>query len=324
MSRNLIAELSKKISVKPYNMEELVLVGFGLSEILPLQLRLFPNLQVIYLNHNKLKELNNLNYNIRLQVIDARNNKISSVNIPKQIFLKELYLAHNNLCGLDAFIKQIIHLKDLEVLDLRENMLTRETGYRLTIISRLPSLKILDGIPVSKYERESKIVPNGLLSNIKSSVLTVLGDRSLNNRNKHKTVSFLEYLHTKPYNDAERIVKMKANSIREGQKVFKQERNDQEESSELREGEMFSQKEPINDVPLPDYLDFLGQSKKLVIQEELPEITKKSHGRMYIKTPIFNGKNMDLHKSEMLFRRLNPDLSTTPIRSIKMKTVFPY
>ena len=167
---NPFLEISKKSLIKSYDMEELVLEKTKLIKIEKDFLKPFPNLQSLFIPNNELIELSNLDYNIRLKFIDARNNNISEINIPKQLFLTELYLSNNSLINLEIFLNQIDHLKNLEILDLRNNKLTQERGYRNLIILKFPSLKILDGINIIK---KNNIIPRNI-NNRSSSVLTYL------------------------------------------------------------------------------------------------------------------------------------------------------
>ena len=186
-------------------MEEIVLDHSSLIRIGEEDLKPFPNLQSLYIPNNKLIELSNLEHNIRIKFIDARNNKISRISIPKQVFLIELYLSNNQLISLDVFLENMGHLKNLEVLDLRDNKLTQEKGYRNQVIKAFPSLKVLDGIEIRKSDRNNVEVQRSVP--------------------KNRSASVLEYLKAKQVSNSEKIIQKRAKEIiaeRETQNVAQQ------------------------------------------------------------------------------------------------------
>lgn len=143
-----LTEIASHLKQKTFDMEELVADNIGLEEIIEDDLKQFPNLQALFIPRNKLKVLNHLEKNFRITFLDARDNQITDIDLPKQEFIRELYLSGNLLHDFDSILAKMSHMKDLETLDLRGNPLTLEKGYRQSFIAQFQYLKILDGIEV--------------------------------------------------------------------------------------------------------------------------------------------------------------------------------
>ena len=308
---NPFLNISKRCGIKPFDMEEIVVEKIGLIAIEPEQLKLFPNLQVIYLNNNNLTELNNLNYCIRLEMIDARGNQISHLHLPKQTFLKELYLADNNFSDVDEFLKEANNLRNLEVLDLRGNLITQVKGYRQSMIAKFHSLKTLDGLEVLKTER--------MKANPQKHLLTK------SNKTQKRPFSMFDFLRTAPISAPDIEVKKKSDRIRH--KIEEKRRMEEEEQTraarELREE--YEAKINQNDLPLPEGLDFLGQNKKIEPPPKPPKKVRAS-SRMYIKTATFAEKNDSFQDSDnkSIFGSLNSDIPKVATNHYLKETfVFP-
>lgn len=153
-SKGPLTEIASHLKQKCFDMEELVADNIGLEQLDRNDLKQFPNLQFLYIPNNKLTILDNLENNFRLTFIDARNNQISDIDIPKQEYIRELYLSGNLLHDFDRILAKMTHMKDLETLDLRGNPLTLEKGYRQSVISQFQFLKTLDGIEVVRPEKK--------------------------------------------------------------------------------------------------------------------------------------------------------------------------
>ena len=145
-----LTEIASHLKQKTFDMEELVADNIGLEELIEDDLKQFPNLQALFIPRNKLKILNHLEKNFRITFLDARNNQITDIDLPKQEFIRELYLSGNNLHDFEKILAKMSHMKDLETLDFRGNPLTLEKGYRQSVISQFQDLKILDGIEVTR------------------------------------------------------------------------------------------------------------------------------------------------------------------------------
>ena len=150
-----LTEIASHLRQKSFDMEELVADNIGLEELSEEDLKQFPNLQALFIPRNKLKVLNHLEKNFRITFLDARDNQISDINLPKQEFIRELYLSGNLLHDFEKILTKMSHMKDLETLDLRGNPMTLEKGYRQSVIAQFQYLKILDGIEVVRPKKKT-------------------------------------------------------------------------------------------------------------------------------------------------------------------------
>ncbi len=100
----------------------------------------FPNLEVIWLNNNKLKNLDAIAPNFRVKKVYASKNLLESIEgIKKYKFLDTLLVANNRLRNLDKFLAFLsTKFAFLEELDLFGNPLAEEPDYRLKIIHLMP------------------------------------------------------------------------------------------------------------------------------------------------------------------------------------------
>ncbi|OHT14085.1 hypothetical protein TRFO_15617 [Tritrichomonas foetus] len=149
-------DLIKQSNTTPNETEEIVIGRNKISEITPVDLFPFHNLQYLYIPYNNLSKLENLEHNFRLKLIDARHNKIRDINLSQQLYLEELYLAGNKLQNLETTIQKISHIRNLKILDLQDNPLSLERGYRQYIINTFADLKILDGHEITKIEKKKR------------------------------------------------------------------------------------------------------------------------------------------------------------------------
>jgi Leucine-rich repeat (LRR) protein len=133
MSNLRILNLSyNKITVLPSclppKLEELNLTGNSVSEIAIPSSSHFPTLIHLGLSYNAIS--------------DSSLSKIVSA-FPKLFCLD---LSHNRLESIKDSIKGLASLSDLKMLYLQGNPLMLVTGYRNTLKTKLPKLKILDGV----------------------------------------------------------------------------------------------------------------------------------------------------------------------------------
>ena len=304
---NPFLEISKKCGITPYGMEEIVLDKMGLTSINKEDLKLFPNLQVIYLTNNNLTELSGLNYCIRLEAIDARQNKISHINLPKQTFLKELYLANNKFQDIETFINEASNLRNLKILDLRDNLVTQVRGYRQAVIAKFQSLEVLDGLAVTKYER--------------AKATAKLNSRS--SRIQKRSCSMLQYLQTAPLSQVDTLVNKRAEKIRENRKNQEKKEKEEQDKIERQMKEDFAKYSMMDAVPLPDSLDFLKKKNEGGLGDS-PVKQTRAKSRMYIKMATFAEKNTEFDDDASRFEKLNPDLSGIAMDlCLKENVVFP-
>lgn len=116
----------------------------------------FPNLEIVWFNNNKLKNLDGIVTNFRIKHIYCKNNQLTNVSgIKKFKFLETLFLAKNQLEGLEEFLAFLSkNFAFLKYLDLQDNPLAAEPYYRLRVIKALPSVNVLDQQMITISERD--------------------------------------------------------------------------------------------------------------------------------------------------------------------------
>lgn len=116
----------------------------------------FPNLEVIWLNNNRLKTLDGIHTNFRIKHVYCKNNQLINLDgIRKFKFLETLFVSYNQLEGLDKFLNFLSrNFAFLEYLEMQENPLAAEPHYRLRVIKALPSVRLLDQQMITIIERE--------------------------------------------------------------------------------------------------------------------------------------------------------------------------
>jgi Leucine-rich repeat (LRR) protein len=106
----------------------------------------FPNLECLWLNQNRLEKIENLDSNFRIKYLYVQNNQIKTLDGSLKYFkhLDTLAINENELRGLDhvlAFLKQFPLLVSL---DLFGNPLAEEPNYRFKVLNALPQLTLFD------------------------------------------------------------------------------------------------------------------------------------------------------------------------------------
>ncbi|OHT03703.1 hypothetical protein TRFO_28838 [Tritrichomonas foetus] len=300
-----LTEIAIQTNQKCFDLEELVADNIGLEEIIEDDIKQFPNLQILYIPRNKIKTLNNLGHNCRITFIDARDNQISDIDLPKLDFVRELYLSGNVLHDYEKVISKISHMKDLETLDLRGNPLTLEKGYRQSMISHFANLKILDGLEVVHPKKKKG----------------TLGETTRQTMTRDRPRSVLECLLTRPLSAADAIVKMKSDQIRMNQKLKIQKLEEEQTAVARKRKEEFeaaSKKLP----PLPDaVLEIDNKNKALNTIEKKPE-KKRASTRMFIKAPVY--QTLEEVPDNLEFAvKLNPNLPNVFTKRVSYRTMFP-
>ena len=110
-------------------------------------LELFPYITSLFLNNNLLKIAPVLQYNFRLKELFLNNNEIEyiPVNAFKTLkVLTRLTLNNNFVVNIHTTLHEIKPLKTLKYLDLYNNPIYYEEGYKNNIISALPQVETLD------------------------------------------------------------------------------------------------------------------------------------------------------------------------------------
>eukprot|EP00753_Platysulcus_tardus_P012535 PLAT3398.2.p1 GENE.PLAT3398.2~~PLAT3398.2.p1 ORF type:complete len:440 (-),score=226.48 PLAT3398.2:152-1471(-) len=134
------------------NCTELYLGGVGFSKLRDFED--FVNLEVLWINDNRLSRIVGLSSQVRLRELYAHNNLIRSLDgsLRSLRFVDTLILHGNLLVDLHACL-DILSRLSLKTLDLTGNPVTEELHYRLHVIRRLPSLEVLDRHSVTEEER---------------------------------------------------------------------------------------------------------------------------------------------------------------------------
>ncbi|TMS33213.1 hypothetical protein L596_000976 [Steinernema carpocapsae] len=106
---------------------------------------------------NNIRKIENLPLLKRLTMLLLHNNRIQQIeqNIGESLpNLKTLVLTNNNLCELGD-IDALASCHKLEYLSLIGNPLTHKAHYRLYVINKLPTVRVLDFKRVKEAERDS-------------------------------------------------------------------------------------------------------------------------------------------------------------------------
>ena len=137
---------------------ELSLRGFKIMDIQNLSAT-NDQFACINLTDNSISEINFLPQLKRLKTLMLINNRISriendfAINCP---FLTNLVLTNNKISDFQQ-IDNIASCKSLQKLYLVDNVVTKMKNYRLYVIYKIPTLRILDYQRVTKKEREEAI-----------------------------------------------------------------------------------------------------------------------------------------------------------------------
>jgi hypothetical protein len=130
-------------------------------------IQLFVNLEVLWLNDNKLPDVAGLlpvgtpaltdgaRGCMRLKRLYLSNNSIHHLvgNIQRLKYLEVLLLANNRLTNMEQVSQMLAHLRFLKQLDLFGNPLAEEQNYRLFIIHSHPQIELFDRQTVTAVER---------------------------------------------------------------------------------------------------------------------------------------------------------------------------
>ena len=110
--------------------------------------------ECIDLSDNELRKLNNFTYLEKLRSLILTNNRINRIDDVSEMLpnLENLCLMSNKLAELSE-IDKLTNCKKLERLILTNNVVTEMNNYRLYVVHKIPSLRILDFKKVSKQER---------------------------------------------------------------------------------------------------------------------------------------------------------------------------
>ena len=144
------------------NLTEMHAGGRGVEKLDTWQMQRFPNLEVLWLNDNKISKLQGLEYNFRLKHLYLQNNSITtllnnSCCIGTLTSLETLQLACNQLQDMKATLEVLSKLRRLRYLSLHSNPLALEGFYRESVIFAIPTLEHLDASTVTPIERAAAV-----------------------------------------------------------------------------------------------------------------------------------------------------------------------
>lgn len=102
------------------------------------------NLKELYLSHNGIKKIENLEGLDSLELLDLSGNFIRVVeNVEHLTNLKDIWLNNNNIDTYD-FLEVLKKLPNLETLYIEQNPVTSEPDYVQKVKAALPHLKEID------------------------------------------------------------------------------------------------------------------------------------------------------------------------------------
>ncbi|XP_051641958.1 leucine-rich repeat-containing protein 72 isoform X2 [Manacus candei] len=117
----------------------------------------FNRLKYLWLNNNKIQDLNFLIKNYCLTELYLNNNELTDISgaLKHLCSLQILFLHNNELKKLGKTVKELKGMISLHTLNLFQNPLAYDPDYRLYVIHILPSVQLLDRKLVTQRERES-------------------------------------------------------------------------------------------------------------------------------------------------------------------------
>lgn len=142
--------------VNPINMREINLRGQKIPVIENMGVTR-DQFDVIDLTDNDIRKMDNFPTFTRLNTLYLHNNRINYIApdiATKLPNLKTLALTNNNLCELGD-IEPLSECKKLEYVTFIGNPITHKENYRMYIIYKLPSVRVIDFNRVRQTEREA-------------------------------------------------------------------------------------------------------------------------------------------------------------------------
>ncbi|CAK8673773.1 unnamed protein product [Clavelina lepadiformis] len=161
-SDEVVNSLMKRQNIKQdINVIELYLGKQSLTSVN--SLRRFRMLQRLWLNSNKLRNLLSpvtqhcfLHHNFRITELHLQNNELCEIRgtLSHLRYLQVLMLQKNQLANLNEVLQELFPLQALHVLNLFDNPLAQEPGYRLLLVHTLPPVERLDRQEVTAKEKK--------------------------------------------------------------------------------------------------------------------------------------------------------------------------
>jgi Leucine-rich repeat (LRR) protein len=135
-------ELPMKTAKQASLCEELHLANRNIT-FLGNDFQFFINLECLWLNDNKMTNIEGLESNFRIKSLYLHGNKIRKIypdTFEHFIALNSLTLSHNLLDDLDGCIACLKRIRNLTSLELFENFIAKEDNYKLRIIGSFTTL----------------------------------------------------------------------------------------------------------------------------------------------------------------------------------------
>lgn len=116
----------------------------------------FVNVYRLFLNDNRIFNLDGLRENFRIKFLFLHNNRLRKLDpgvLEQFTFLEHLTLNGNYLDDLAGVVDELRSNRNLKVLDLYDNPIAQEDNYRFRVINELPFVTVLDRHKVTPEER---------------------------------------------------------------------------------------------------------------------------------------------------------------------------
>lgn len=116
----------------------------------------FRNLQIVWLNGNKLRKLNCFGSNYQLREVYLQDNMLVELNgsLRHLTCIQVLLLNGNQLVKLTDVVHELRAMQCLKTLNLFANPLAQDYDYRSYIIHHVPSVDLLDRKEITNAERD--------------------------------------------------------------------------------------------------------------------------------------------------------------------------
>lgn len=139
---------------KDKDVSELYLANRGLEEVKDFEK--YRNLQIVWLNGNKIRKLTCFSSNYQLRELYLQDNLMMELNgcLKHLTCLQVLLLNGNQLLKLTDVVHELRAMQCLKKLNLFGNPLAQEYDYRSYVVHHLPSVELLDRKEITKEERD--------------------------------------------------------------------------------------------------------------------------------------------------------------------------
>ena len=131
------------------NSDSIIILNLYSNELTDISgIKLFKNLEELYLNYNSIKNINNLKNLTKLQQLYLDNNEITDISVIKYLINLEYLDIGNNYIKNISFVK---NLNNLRILDIEGLQLQSNQAEYINQCSNLESLNCIDGFKDKSY-----------------------------------------------------------------------------------------------------------------------------------------------------------------------------